>query len=101
MWVLLVLYKSALPIEDVLDLFKKRMRRYRKVKGLLQKLYIHDEATGHVGGVYVFDSKKNLDAFQASDLAKGIGNAYRFVEPPTKRAFKVTDTLFIGKKPPA
>jgi hypothetical protein len=97
-WVLLVFYKSGLPLEKVLELVKKRADSYRHVKGLLQKLWIHDESSGHVGGIYIFDSRDNLEAFQKSDLAKGIGNAYKVVEPPTKRVLKVTNVLFQGKE---
>lgn len=57
-------------MREVLELFNKRADKYRKVKGLLQKLYIHDESTGDVGGVYVFDSKESLEAYRNSDLAK-------------------------------
>lgn len=97
MWILLVTYKSGLPIAEVLQLFERRSDNYRKVKGLVQKLYFHDESSGHVGGVYIFDSKENLESFQASDLAKGIGDAYKFTEPPTKRILKVTNILHQNK----
>jgi hypothetical protein len=56
--VLVFLYKSGLTMEEILKRFKKRSDKYRDVKGLLQKLYIRDESTGHVGGIHVFDSKK-------------------------------------------
>jgi len=96
--VLFVLYKSRLPISRVIELFNERAGKYREVKGLLQKLYIHDESTDHVGGIYVFDSKENLEAFRNSDLAKSIGDAYKFVEPPTRRVFKVVLELYKEKE---
>jgi hypothetical protein len=43
--VLFVLYKSGLPTSRVIELFNERAGKYREVKGLLQKLYIHDEST--------------------------------------------------------
>lgn len=98
MEVLFVLYKSGLPMNEVLDLFNKRADKYREVKGLLQKLYIRDESTDHVGGIYIFDTKANLEAFRNSDLAKSISDAYKFVEPPTRRVFNVVLELYIGKE---
>jgi hypothetical protein len=100
MEVLFILYKSALPTEKVLDLFEERSNKYREVTGLLQKLYVHDEETGQVGGIYIFDSKKSLEAFRDSDLAGSISDAYRFTESPTKRVFRVAMTLYEMKKPP-
>lgn len=94
---LICLYKSGLPIEEVLERFKKRSDKYRDVKGLLQKLYVRDVSTGHVGGIYVFDSKANLEAFRNSDLAKSIGEAYKFLEPPMIRALEVVKVLFEEK----
>lgn len=97
--VLFIPYKSALPTEKVLKLFEKRSDKYRGVHGLLQKLYVHDEPTGHVGGIYIFDSKESLEAFRNSDLAKGIGDAYGFTEPPTRRVFRVAMALYEMEKP--
>lgn len=94
MEVLLVVYRSGLTTKEVADLIESRADRYKRVKGLLQKLYIRDESTGQAGGIYVFDSKESLSAFQNSDLAKGIGKAYRVSEPPTRRVFKVVKVLF-------
>jgi hypothetical protein len=91
--VLVILYKSALPIDRVKQLFRERSQRYRDVIGLLQKLYVHDPSTGEVGGVYLFESKKDLDVFRSSDLENSIGRAYQFIEPPTIRAFEVVQTL--------
>jgi len=93
MQILLVLFKSGLPTSEVQRLFKERTERYRSVKGLIQKFYVRDEATDRVGGIYIFDSKKNLEAFRSSDLAKSIGDAFKFVEPPTRQVFDVVLVL--------
>jgi hypothetical protein len=85
-------------MNEVLELFNKRADKYREVKGLLQKLYIQDESTGHVGGIYIFDSKASLEAFRSSDLAKSISDAYKFVEPPTRRVFTVVLELHKEKE---
>lgn len=88
-------------MEEILNRFKKRSDKYRDVKGLLQKLYVRDESTGQVGGIYVFDLKENLEAFTNSDLAKSIGEAYKFLELPTVRTLEVVKVLFEEKEQPA
>jgi len=98
MEVYLTLFKSGLPKEEVLKKFEERADKYRAVKGLIQKYYVHDESSGEFGGVYVFDSKENLEAFRDSDLRKSIGDAYKFLEPPTKRMFEVNLVLYEQKK---
>lgn len=98
MELLIVLFKSGLPAEEVLKKFEERAYRYREVKGLLQKLYVRDESTGHFGGVYIFDSRESFDAFRNSDLAKSIGDTYKFLEPPTRRVLEVTKVLFQEKE---
>lgn len=98
MEVLVVLYKSGLPMKEVLELFDKGADKYREVNGLLQKLYVRDEQTDHVGGIYIFEPKESLEAFRNSNLAKSIGDAYKFVEPPTRRVLNVTKVLFEKKE---
>jgi heme-degrading monooxygenase HmoA len=93
------LYKSGLSMDEILERFRKRSDKYRNVKGLMQKLYVRDESTGRVGGIYVFDSKENLEAFMNSDLEKSIDEAYKFVEPPTITKLEVVNVLFADKKP--
>jgi hypothetical protein len=95
--ILVLLYKSGLPIEEILQRFRRRSDKYRDVRSLLQKLYVREESTGQVGGIYVFDSKENLEAFRNSDLAKSIGEAYKFVEPPTVRELEIVKVLFEEK----
>ena len=93
MSVLLILYKSALGIDRIKQLFRERALKYRDVPGLVQKLYVHDPATGEVGGIYVFDSNEHRDAFRGSELEKSIRETYRFTEPPTIRSLDVVHAL--------
>jgi Putative mono-oxygenase ydhR len=95
---LVFLYKSGLTTEEVLSKFKQRSDKYRNVKGLLQKLYVQDKSNGKVGGIYIFDSKENLDAFMSSDLEKSIGQTYKFAEPPSITKLEVVNVLYEEKK---
>jgi heme-degrading monooxygenase HmoA len=94
MELLLILFRSGLPQEEVVRNFKERANKYREVRGLVQKYYLHDESSGEFGGMYLFDSKENLEAFRNSDLAKSIGTAQRTPEPPTRKVFTVNHVLY-------
>ncbi len=92
--VVLILFKSDLPKEKVINNFEARSDLYRAVPGLVQKYYIHDEATGHFGGIHVFDSHESAEAFMNSDLVKSIGGAQKSHEPPTVRLLHVDLVLY-------
>jgi heme-degrading monooxygenase HmoA len=96
--IFLIYFKSGLNMEDVLKKFEERADKYRNVQGLLQKLYIREELTDRVGGVYIFDSKENLEAFRNSDTMKSIGDSHKLAEPPTIKVFDVVKVLYEGKK---
>jgi len=98
MELLIFLFKSGLPLEEISATSEKRADRYRKVKGLIQKYYVQDKSTGHVGGVFIFNSKENLKAFRDSELAKSTGEAYKFLEPPTTRVLEIAKVLRAKKK---
>jgi hypothetical protein len=49
------------------------------VPGLVQKVYGRDE-TGHVCGIYFFETGEALDAFREMELARTIPTAYEAVE---------------------
>lgn len=98
MEVFLTLFKSGLPKNEVLKRFEDRANKYREVKGLLQKYYVHDESSGEFGGIYIFDTKENLEAFRNSVLSKSIGETYQYLEPPTRKVFSVSLVLYEGRK---
>ena len=82
MEILILLFKSGIQLDEIVATSESRADQYRKVKGLLQKYYVSDPATEHLGGVFLFDSKENLEAFRESQLAKSTAEAYKFTEPP-------------------
>ena len=57
-------------------LFRERAGRYREMDGLLQKFYLDDEASGRVGGIYVFDSPAARDALFDSDVHGSLRETY-------------------------
>jgi len=48
--------------------------------------------------VYVFDSKENLESFRSSELAKSIGDTYKYLEAPIRKVFNVNLVLYEDKK---
>lgn len=93
MRLLIFLFKSGLPIEEIMKTSEERAESYRKVPGLVQKYYVVDKSTDRVGGIFVFDSEENLKAFRESELAKSTGEAYKFLEPPHTRALEIAKVL--------
>ena len=98
MEIFLTMFKSGLSKDEVLKKFEERAYKYREAKGLIQKYYVHEESSDEFGGVYVFDSKENLELFRNSDLAKSIGDTYKYLETPTMKVFDVNLVLYENKK---
>jgi heme-degrading monooxygenase HmoA len=96
MEVVFILFKSTLPKDQVIKNFEARADLYRAVPGLVQKYYVHDDATGHFGGIHIFDSMESAEAFMRSDLVKSIGNAQNSQEPPTVRLLHIDLVLHKG-----
>ena len=93
MEILILLFKSGLPMEELMKVSKIRAERYSKVKGLIQKYYVTDQTSNHIGGLFIFDSKESLEAFRNSDLSKSTAEAYQFLESPDIRILDVIKTL--------
>lgn len=78
--VLYVRVKSDLEREDLERRLLERRPRFQDVPGLLQKVYGRDPETGHVCGIYFFDSAESLSRFKESELAQTIRQAYEAVD---------------------
>ena len=100
MQVLMILYKSALDIDRVLQLFRERSATYQAIEGLQQKFYVREPSTNRVGGIYLFDSQEKLEAFRRASL-ENIRTAYQFTEPPIVHAFDVVQVLHDDTSGPA
>jgi hypothetical protein len=69
------------------------MPKFRDIPGLVQKYYSHDESTGELAGIYLWESRAALDAYLESDLRKTIASAYELTEPPQIESFSIVDVL--------
>jgi heme-degrading monooxygenase HmoA len=91
--VMVVTCRSRLSIDEIKRRYKERMPQFRALPGLVQKYYFHDEATGEIGGVYLWDSKEALQEYAESELRKTIVSAYEVEGTPRIDVLTVMDTL--------
>jgi heme-degrading monooxygenase HmoA len=68
MEIVCITFESELGLEEIEDRFRERAQQFRDMDGLLQKFYVHDEESGRVGGIYVFDSEESRDALFESEI---------------------------------
>lgn len=90
---LLVKFKSPLSLAEVTEVVNSRIDDFRALKGLRQKYYFEDTATGEYGGLYLWDSKEALTEYRESELRRSIGRAYRTEGEPRVETFKVLMSL--------
>lgn len=83
--------KTGLAENELLSTAREREHYFKEIPGLLQKYYVKLGQAGQYGGVYVWDSKESLKAFQESELAASIPKAYKLTEAPD---IEILDVLF-------
>jgi len=82
-----------MPFDEIVKTFEERIDQYRAIEGLRQKYYVHDEKTGEVGGLYIWDSKEAFDAFRESELRATIAEAYQVIGEPRVEVYRIAETL--------
>lgn len=78
--VLFVRIRSGLDVEEFDRRLLERRPRFREVPGLVQKIYGRDPESGHVCGIYFFESVEALARFRETELARTIAAAYEAIE---------------------
>jgi heme-degrading monooxygenase HmoA len=78
----IVRFASKLTADEVQTKFEDRAERYRRIPGLVEKIYLRFRDTGEFGAVYVWESDDALGRFRASELAQSIPEAYRVEGAP-------------------
>ena len=91
--VLLVKFKSALPVDAAMEIARERMDDFRALEGLKQKYYLHDPATGEICGLYLWESAEALDAYRQSELRSTIAAAYQAEGEPKVQVLNVLAPL--------
>lgn len=75
--ILYVRVKTQLEAGELERRVLERRPRFKGIPGLIQKIYGRDEVTGDVCGIYFFENQDALTAFQNTELAKTISEAYQ------------------------
>ena len=91
--ILLVKFKSALSMEEVVKVVDSRIDEFRALKGLQQKYYLQEPATQEYAGLYLWDSKEDFLAYRDSELRATIAQAYQTVGEPRIEVFNVIKPL--------
>lgn len=68
---------------------RERAGPFREVPGLVQKYYFQHEATGKIGGVYVWETAEAFAAYRESDLRKSIASSYKVEGESTIEVLKI------------
>ena len=76
-------FESELSHEEIESTMRTRAERFREVDGLVQKYFVHDRENDRYGACFLFDTVASRDAYFASDLSAGVGEAYAVVGDPT------------------
>jgi len=91
--VLLVKFKSSLPLDEIKEIVDERAPEFRALAGLRQKYYLRDAATGEYAGLYLWESAADLAAFRDSELRASIAAAYQTEGEPRIEVFDVLKVL--------
>lgn len=94
--VLLVRFKTSLTLDEVMKVANQRAPEFRALKGLQQKYYLQDAATGEVAGLYLWDSESSLAEYRKSELRASIAKAYRTEGEPRIEVYNVLMPLREG-----
>jgi heme-degrading monooxygenase HmoA len=85
----IVKMQSGLREADVRRMMDERAPLFRRVRGLLQKYFCRERATGDYPGVYVWDSEESMRKYRQSELARTTPAAYRVEGQPRIEVFDV------------
>jgi heme-degrading monooxygenase HmoA len=90
---MLVRFTSSLAFEEVMKIVEERAPEFRALEGLQQKYYLHDTATGEIGGLYLWESAEALASYRDSELRATIAKAYQAEGEPRVEIYQVVKTL--------
>ena len=90
---LLVRFRSALPYDEIVKVVEERAPEFAALGGLQQKYYLHDPATGEIGGLYLWESPEALAESRDSELRATIAAAYQAVDEPRVEVYRVIKAL--------
>lgn len=93
---LLVRFRSSLPYDEIVKVVEERAPEFAALAGLQQKYYLHDPASGEIGGLYLWESPGALAEYRESELRATIAEAYQAIDEPRVEVYQVIRTLRDG-----
>jgi len=94
--VLLVRFRSRLPLPEVMRIVEERAPEFAALPGLRQKYYLEDAASGEIAGLYLWDSPEALAEYRQSELRATIAEAYQADGEPRVEVYRVVKALREG-----
>ena len=91
--IVMVRFRSTLSMQEVTRVMEERAPEFRALDGLRQKYYVHDPATGEIGGVYLWESAEAFDSYARSELRATIGASYQTEGDPHVEVLEVLMAL--------
>ena len=91
--VLLVKFRTKLPLEKVLEIAENRADEFRALTGLQQKYYVQDSMSGEIGGLYLWDSPEAFTEYRDSELRATIAESYKTEGEPQIHVMSVLKIL--------
>jgi hypothetical protein len=90
---LLVRFRSSLPFDEIVKVVEERAPEFAALRGLHQKYYLHDPASGEIGGLYLWESPGALAEYRESELRATIAEAYQAIDEPRVEVYQVIKAL--------
>jgi heme-degrading monooxygenase HmoA len=79
MLVQFVRFRTGMSDEAFRKVAEDRSPAFAQVPGLQQKYFVKLDEPGRYGGVYIWESRDEMEAYRASDLAASTGEAYEVI----------------------
>ena len=90
---LLVRFRSALSLDQVIRIVDERAPEFRALAGLQQKYYLQDAESGEYAGLYLWESPEALGEYRDSELRASIAAAYQTEGEPRVEVYRVMKSL--------
>jgi hypothetical protein len=91
--ILLVRFRSRLPLDEIMRVSEERMPQFRALTGLQQKYYLQDPESGEIAGLYLWESPEDLAEYRDSELRASIASAYQVEGDPRVEVYRVVKPL--------
>lgn len=93
MYLLNVRFRSAKSIDEARAISEASVPLFRQMSGLIEKYYVENRETGEVGGVYVWETLEQLQAYVDGPVVAAMPERFAMPEPPRLEILEVRGEL--------